>query len=53
MVTTDEIKNNSLIQTLLEPDVMLDDGTGTKVACLSVGVGVTGVPGMFTVPAGH
>jgi hypothetical protein len=53
MITVDEIKNNSLIQTLLEPDVMLDDGTGTKVPCLSVGVGVTAVPGTFTVPAGQ
>jgi hypothetical protein len=53
MVTVDEIKNSSLIQVLLEPDVMLDDGTGTKVPCLSVGVGVTAVPGTFTVPAGQ
>jgi hypothetical protein len=53
MVTQDEIKNNDLIKTLLAPDVMLTDSTGAKVPCLSVGVGVTAVPGTFTVPAGQ
>ncbi len=53
MVTQDEIKNNDLIKTLLAPDVMLTDSTGAKVACLSVGVGVTAVSGTFTVPAGQ
>jgi len=47
MVTVDEIKNNDLIKTLLAPDVNID---GTDA--LSVGVGVTGVKGTFTVPAG-
>lgn len=47
-VTVDEIKNNDLIKTLLAPDVMIN---GT--AALSVGVGVTGTTGTYTVPAGH
>jgi hypothetical protein len=47
-VTLDEIKNNSLIQTLLMPDIMIN---GTPV--LSVGVGVTAVKGTWDVPAGH
>ena len=53
MVTQDEIKNNDLIKTLLAPDVMLKDASGATVPCLSVGVGVTAVPGTYTVPAGQ
>jgi len=43
-----EIRENSLIQTLLRPDVDTD-GDGEDDA-LSVGVGATGIAGTFTVP---
>ena len=39
VVTDDEIKNNSLIMALLQPDVMIDGQMA-----LSIGVGVTGGP---------
>jgi hypothetical protein len=42
-VTDDEIKNNSLIMSLLQPDVMIDGQMA-----LSMGVGVTGVHAAFT-----
>ena len=42
-ISVDEIKNNSLVQLLFAPDVMLE---GQQ--CLSVGVSVTAVPATFT-----
>lgn len=62
MVTLEELKNNSLISSLLAPDVDLFDGDpsagnfaprkdGVKDA-LSLGIGFTAVPGTFTNPAG-
>jgi hypothetical protein len=57
-VTLDEIKNNSLIQTLLMPDVDLlgadgKPGKDGKNDSLSVGVGVTAIKATWDVPAGH
>lgn len=45
MVTTDELKNNSLVMSLLQPDVTIDG----KMA-LSLGIKATAVTGTFTVP---
>lgn len=47
-MTLDELKNNSLVSTLLRPDIDTD-GDGTPDA-LSIGVGATGVGAVYTVP---
>ena len=47
MVTVEEIKNNTLIQSLLAPDVTIDG----KMA-LSLGIKATAVKGTFPLPAG-
>ena len=45
MVTSDEIKNNSLIVSLLSPDVEIDG-----VQALSLGIKATATGATFTVP---
>jgi hypothetical protein len=48
MMTLDELKNNSLVSTLLRPDI--DTDGDSMPDALSIGVGATGTAAVYTVP---